>query len=90
MLPDIAPTGKRVKIPLVAIVRFRDGKLAREHIYFTGSGPLSSFNPACSIRPDFPSPERSAQKARFPRSPPQIYYSPRPCDLDCIRLRFLI
>ncbi|MEI4878403.1 ester cyclase, partial [Klebsiella pneumoniae] len=34
MLPGIAPTGKRVEIPLVAIVRFRDGKLAHEHIYW--------------------------------------------------------
>src|SRR5437879_1778187 len=34
MLPGVAPTGKRVEIPLVAIVRFRDGKLAHEHIYW--------------------------------------------------------
>ncbi len=33
MLPGIPPTGKRVEVPLVAIVRFRDGKLAHEHIY---------------------------------------------------------
>src|SRR5438128_11276721 len=33
MLPGVAPTGKRVEIPLVAIVRFREGKLAHEHIY---------------------------------------------------------
>jgi carboxymethylenebutenolidase len=26
------PTGKRVEVPLVAIVRFRDSKLAHEHI----------------------------------------------------------
>jgi carboxymethylenebutenolidase len=34
MLPGIAPTGKRVEVPLVAIVRFKDGKLAHEHIYW--------------------------------------------------------
>src|SRR5438046_4846696 len=34
MLPGIRPTGKRVEVPLVAIVRFRDGKLAHEHIYW--------------------------------------------------------
>jgi carboxymethylenebutenolidase len=34
MLPGVAPTGKRVEIPLVAIVRFRDSKLAHEHIYW--------------------------------------------------------
>src|SRR5438132_14282209 len=32
MLPGVAPTGKRVEIPLVAIARFREGKLAHEHI----------------------------------------------------------
>src|SRR5258708_37811028 len=32
MLPGAAPTNRRVEIPLVAIVRFRDGKLAHEHI----------------------------------------------------------
>ena len=34
MLPGIAPPGKRVEMPLVAIVRFREGKLAHEHIYW--------------------------------------------------------
>ena len=34
MLPGIRPTNRRVEIPLVAIVRFRDGKLAHEHIYW--------------------------------------------------------
>jgi carboxymethylenebutenolidase len=33
MLPGIAPTGRRVEIPTVVIVHFRDGKPAREHIY---------------------------------------------------------
>ena len=28
MLPGVAPTGRRVEVPWVAIVRFRDGKLA--------------------------------------------------------------
>jgi carboxymethylenebutenolidase len=35
ILPGIAPTHKRVEIPLVAIVGFRDGLLAHEHIYCT-------------------------------------------------------
>jgi carboxymethylenebutenolidase len=34
MLPGVSPTNRRVEIPLVAIVRFRDGKLAHEHIYW--------------------------------------------------------
>ena len=40
MLPGIAPTGKRVEIPVVAIVRFRDGKLAHEHIYWDQASVL--------------------------------------------------
>src|ERR1700683_5806495 len=34
MLPGIAPTNRYVEVALVAIVRFRDGKLAHEHIYW--------------------------------------------------------
>ena len=40
MLPGIAPTGRRVEIPLVAIVRFRDGKVAHEHIYWDQASVL--------------------------------------------------
>src|SRR6266496_6730392 len=41
MLPGISPTGKRVEVPLVAIVRFRDGKLAHEHIYWDQASVLA-------------------------------------------------
>ena len=40
MLPGIAPTGKRVEVPLVAIVRFTEGKLAHEHIYWDQASVL--------------------------------------------------
>jgi len=40
MLPGVAPTGKRVEIPLVAIVRFKKGKLAHEHIYWDQASVL--------------------------------------------------
>ena len=40
MLPGIPPTHKRVEIPLVAIVHFRDGKLAHEHIYWDQASVL--------------------------------------------------
>jgi carboxymethylenebutenolidase len=40
MLPGIAPTGKQVKVALVAIVKFRDGKLAHEHIYWDQASVL--------------------------------------------------
>jgi carboxymethylenebutenolidase len=40
MLPGIAPTGRHVKVPLVVIVHFRDGKLAHEHIYWDQASVL--------------------------------------------------
>ena len=40
MLPGLAPTGKRVEIPLVAIVHFRGNKLAHEHIYWDQASVL--------------------------------------------------
>ncbi|MEK4033021.1 nuclear transport factor 2 family protein [Methylocystis sp. IM3] len=40
MLPGVAPTGRRVEIPLVAIAQFRDGKLAHEHIYWDQASVL--------------------------------------------------
>ena len=40
MLPGVAPTGRHVEVPLVAIVRFREGKLAHEHIYWDQASVL--------------------------------------------------
>jgi carboxymethylenebutenolidase len=40
MLPDVEPTGKHVKVALVVIVHFRDGKLAHEHIYWDQASVL--------------------------------------------------
>ena len=40
ILPGIPPTGKPVEVPLVAIVRFRDNKLAHEHIYWDQASVL--------------------------------------------------
>ena len=40
MLPGVAPTGRRVEVPLVAIVQFRDGKVAHEHIYWDQASVL--------------------------------------------------
>lgn len=40
MLPDIAPTLKRVEVALVVIVQFRDGKLAHEHLYWDQASVL--------------------------------------------------
>jgi carboxymethylenebutenolidase len=40
MLPGIAPTNRHVEVALVAIVHFRDGKLAHEHIYWDQASVL--------------------------------------------------
>jgi len=44
MLPGVAPTGKRVEVPLVAIVRFRGDKLAHEHIYWDQASVLAQLD----------------------------------------------
>jgi carboxymethylenebutenolidase len=40
MLPNIAPTGKRVEVPLVVIVGFSNGKVTHEHIYWDQASVL--------------------------------------------------
>jgi len=40
MLPGVPPTGRCVEIPLVAIVNFREGKVAHEHIYWDRASVL--------------------------------------------------
>ena len=40
MLPGVPPTNRFVRVPLVVIVKFRDGKLAHEHIYWDQASVL--------------------------------------------------
>jgi carboxymethylenebutenolidase len=40
LLPGVAPTGRYVEIPLVAIVQFRGGKVSSEHIYWDQASAL--------------------------------------------------
>ncbi|MGH9770338.1 MAG: ester cyclase [Candidatus Acidiferrales bacterium] len=40
MLPGVSPTNRHVDVPVVAIVQFRDGKLASEHIYWDQASVL--------------------------------------------------
>ena len=56
MLPGIAPTNRRVEVPLVAIVKFRGDKLAHEHIYWDQASVLKQIGllkdpklPACGV-----------------------------------------
>lgn len=41
MLPGVEPTNKHVKVALVVIVHFREGKLAHEHIYWDQASVLA-------------------------------------------------
>lgn len=41
MLPGVEPTNRHVKVALVVIVHFRDGKLAHEHIYWDQASVLA-------------------------------------------------
>ena len=40
MLPGVAPAHRHVEAPLVVVVRFRDDKLAHEHIYWDQASVL--------------------------------------------------
>ena len=63
MLPGVPPTNRFVEVPLVAIVRFRDGKLAHEHIYWDQASVLKQIGLLTDMRlPVFGA--ESAQKVR--------------------------
>jgi carboxymethylenebutenolidase len=40
MLPGVEPTGRHVRVPLIVVVHFRDGRLAHEHIYWDQASVL--------------------------------------------------
>jgi carboxymethylenebutenolidase len=40
LLPGVAPTYRRIELPLVVIAHFQDGKLAHEHIYWDQASVL--------------------------------------------------
>jgi carboxymethylenebutenolidase len=40
MLPGVPPTGKKVEVAVVVIVKFGDGKVAHEHIYWDQASVL--------------------------------------------------
>ena len=66
MLPGIPPTNRRVEVPLVAIVKFRGGKLAHEHIYWDQASVLKQLG--LLKDPSLPvAGAESAQKVRDPK-----------------------
>lgn len=40
LLPGVAPTGRKVEVPMVAIVQFKGNKVAHEHIYWDQASVL--------------------------------------------------
>jgi carboxymethylenebutenolidase len=65
MLPGVSPTHCKVEVALVAIVRFREGKLVHEHIYWDQASVLKQIGlltdpslPVCGAE--------AAQKVIFP------------------------
>jgi carboxymethylenebutenolidase len=77
-LPGVAPTGRRIEVPTVAIVQFRDGKIESEHIYWdqasvlvqiglleAGGLPVAGVETAEKLRdPELPSNELIARAQR--------------------------
>jgi carboxymethylenebutenolidase len=41
MIPGVPPTGKRVEVGVVAVVRFESGKIASEHLYWDHASVLA-------------------------------------------------
>jgi carboxymethylenebutenolidase len=69
MLPGVPPTNRPVRIPLVAIVRFRDNKLAHEHIYWDQASVLKQIG--LLTRPELPAfGAETAEKVLNPRFEP--------------------
>lgn len=68
MLPGIEPTGKHVKVALVVIVHFRDGKLAHEHIYWDQASVLAQLGLLDALKLPVAGVE-SAEKVLNPKLP---------------------
>jgi carboxymethylenebutenolidase len=73
MLPGIPPTHRRVEVPLVVIVRFREDKLAHEHIYWDQASVLKQIG----LLTDPALPVFGAETARKVLDPKFEYKAPR-------------
>src|SRR6266567_3853516 len=62
MLPGIPPTGRKVALPHVVVMKFKGDKVAHEHIYSTGIKPVCSLRSVSSTRANCPSPGRRKPK----------------------------
>jgi carboxymethylenebutenolidase len=71
MLPGVEPTNKHVRVALVVIVHFRDGKLAHEHIYWDQASVLAQLGLIDPQRLPVAAVE-SAEKVLNPKLPSNI------------------
>ena len=69
MLPGIAPTGRKVEVPLVAIVKFEDGKVAHEHIYWDQASVLVQIG---KLDPDGPAGGGRRERRQGARQQPAL------------------
>lgn len=60
VLPGIAPTGKRIELPFVAVVHVEDGKIASENLYYDNATVLRQ----AGLLPDPALPVLGAESAR--------------------------
>jgi carboxymethylenebutenolidase len=74
MLPGVAPTNRRVEVPLVVIVKFRDGKLAHEHIYWDQASVLKQIG----LLTDPGLPVFGAETAHKVQNPSYVHSTGRP------------
>src|SRR5262249_11793754 len=58
LLPGIPPTGKRLEVPMVAIVQFEGDRVAHEHLYCDQASGLARGGPS-----DRPPPVRGGESA---------------------------
>jgi carboxymethylenebutenolidase len=68
MLPGVSPTNRHVEVPLVAVVGFRDGKLAHERIYWDQASVLKQLGLLTDASLPVVGAE-TARKVRDPKSP---------------------
>jgi carboxymethylenebutenolidase len=74
MLPGVAPTNRHVEVPLVVIVKFRDGKLAHEHIYWDQASVLKQIG----LLTDPGLPVFGAETAHKVQNPSYVHSARRP------------
>ena len=80
LLPGVKPTGRKVTIPFVVVVGFKDGRIAFERIYLDQASMLAQLG-LIDVLKWSPAQSRPRAAAR-PRSPVE-YADPQDLRLSC-------